>query len=177
MNWRGMWSFVYAIEPSMDENPPWTPPDARHPKAILDIVRFLDVENTARYAKRAGWTCCTIFVSDATRLLFAEIPLDPVGPRKWYNRGANQMISWMQQVGFVRHDWRLCQDAAEAQARANHGFPTVVIAREEGSPGHVALVIPGQQNARGFPHVAQAGLVNFSAGYWENPAAQYITHP
>jgi hypothetical protein len=176
MKWRSKWSFTHAIEPGPEEKTPYNDVLSRHPEALLRVIRFLEVEKTARYQPRDGWTCCTVFVSDVTRLMHCEICLDPKGPRKWYNRGANEMVQYIKLVATVEQGWYWVKTAQEAQDLANRGLPVVGMIARQGEPGHVVMVIPGKLNANGFPHVAQAGDICASSHYWENPAVQYIAH-
>jgi hypothetical protein len=176
LNWRGKWSMTHAIEPPPQENPPWNAPINRYPKAILRINDFLDVEHNPRYEPRDEWTCCTVFVSDFTRMMHCEICLDPAGSTKWYNRNANWMVKYIHQICLVRDGWRLVVSARGAQTRANQGYPVVAFKADPAATGHVAMVIPGQLDENGLPLLANAGRINAKAWRWADPAVQYVTH-
>ena len=176
LNWRGKWSLTHSIEPPPEDNPPWNTPIVRSRGNLQRIINFLDVENTPRYQPRQGWTCATIFVSDVTRLMHCEICLDPMGERKAYNRAANDMIDYILSVSLLHEGWRHLETASEAQACANEGFPVVALKVDPTVIGHLAIVVPGELNADGFPLIAQAGLRCFSAGRWTEQGVDYITH-
>lgn len=191
VDWRGLWSMIYDIEPPTTDNPPWNAPEDRSQQAIWRIVKFLDVENTPRYQPRNDSTCCTIFVADVTRMMHCGIPTDPTGSVRWSNRAANIMIRWLDKVGLKTEGWRELASAEEAQARANLGYPTVGLYTDPNGPGHVVMVVPGQvktiqvdigtkRNPKLVDivatHTAQAGAKNFSSGYWAKPGIRYITH-
>jgi hypothetical protein len=176
LNWRGLWSMTHAIEPPPAEKPPWNTSFNRSPKAITRIVEFLDVTRTPRYQPRQDISCCTIFVSDVTRLLGCEICLDPSGAKRWYNRNANTMIQYIDKVGIPSEGWRRVSSRQEAQALANQGKPVVGMWRNPSGAGHMYMVVPGELDSSGYPLVAQAGAKLFSAGRWRNPDATYITH-
>jgi hypothetical protein len=176
INWRNKWSLTHSIEPPLEESPPWNAPITRSAANLQRIIDFLDVENTARYEPRQGWTCAAIFVSDVTRMMHCEICLDPAGERKAYNRAANDMIDYIMTVSLIEHGWFPVDSAEQAQQRANEGFPVIALKIDPNIIGHLAVVVPGTLNEGGFPLIAQAGLRCFNAGRWTEPGIEYISH-
>ena len=176
LNWRSKWSLTHAIEPPPEENPPWNAQITRSRVNLQRVIDFLDVENTPRYEPRQGWTCASVFVSDVTRLMHCEICLDPIGERKAYNRAANDMIDYILSVSVPMHGWKKLHATADAQAHANAGHPVVALVNNPDVIGHLAMVVPGDLNADGFPLIAQAGLRCFSAGRWTEEGVEYFTH-
>jgi membrane-bound lytic murein transglycosylase B len=72
------------------------------------------------------------------------------------------MNSWLNTQG-PKHGWRQVS-AAEAQALANKGCPTVATWKNPtGGHGHIGVIRPGQLK-NGSPTMAQAGGTNFNKG-------------
>jgi hypothetical protein len=143
---------------SVDENPRYTP-----------------------YKQGKGDTYCNIFIWDVTRAMGAEIPhwrdengnciiVDPGESydslvRKEYTEvDANGNCDWLVQHG-AENGWRQV-GAEEAQKMANEGHPAVAAWKNpvRGSPGHIAMVRPGEITSNG-PAIAQAGATNFNNGH------------
>jgi hypothetical protein len=184
VNWRKAWMWANKDGDILDELAPYNDIVVRNKPGELQganierVIAFLDVENNPRYepalhnTEGRNWladtnndgtvTMCTVFVADATRILHAEIPLQP-------NRAANIMCSWLENASLnpASSGWRLVASPEEAQALANQGQVVVVTQRRSGA-GHVALVRPVPETealqAGGHdPHTAQAGAVNSSS--------------
>lgn len=164
---------------------PWLPLTAlltsgsacRTAELLLRVVAQFGLDTAARWLKHVSTqangektlaTYCNIWLSDVTKALGCEIP-------RWWQHGAllvelsaNDQQRWLQGEG-LRHGWRPCT-VAEAQARANMGYPAVVTWRnpevdpvtKREHPGHVALFVPDQGEEGLF--IAQAGLTCFSRG-------------
>lgn len=176
LKWRSLWSMTHTIEPAPDENPPWNTALNRSPAALQQIIQFLNVEKTLRYAPRDNITCCTIFVSDVTRMMGCEVCLDPQGAKRWSNRNANIFIQYFQQVSIPKHGWEPIPNRKEAQNIANQGYPVIGYWRNATGPGHMFMVVPGALDSEGRPFVAQAGAKVFSAGRWDHPDVKFIGH-
>lgn len=184
VNWRKAWAWSNKDGDILDELAPYNDNIVRNKPGELQgenierVIAFLDVENNPRYdpalhnTEGRNWradtnndgtvTMCTVFVADSTRLLCAEIPLQP-------NRAANIMCTWLENASLnpASSGWRLIASPEEAQALANQGQVVVVTQRRTGA-GHVALVRPVPETealeAGGRdPHIAQAGAVNSSS--------------
>lgn len=184
VNWRKAWMWANKDGDILDPQAPYNDsvvrnkPGELHGTNIERVIAFLDVENNPRYdpalhnSEGRNWlvdtnkdgtvTMCTVFVADATRMLHAEIPLQP-------NRAANIMCNWLEKAASnpASTGWRLIASPEEAQALANQGQVVVVSQRRSGA-GHVALVRPVPQaealeDGGRDPHTAQAGAVNSSS--------------
>lgn len=107
-------------------------------------------------------TYCNIFLWDCTKALSCEVPhwVDPstgveVPMGKGKEQSANTVVDWFVQHG-LDFDWMACS-RKKAMSRATLGYPTVVLWKNPGGIGHVAMVLPGVD----FTHIAQAGGTNF----------------
>lgn len=163
---------------------PWLPLTAaltsgsacRTPELLERVVGQFGLDTAKRWEKHVVElaegkrvdTYCNVALSDLTKALGCEIP-------RWWQRGAlmvqlsaNDQQRWLRREG-VQHGWRGCT-VAEAQARANMGYPAAttwlnpevhpVTKREQ--PGHVGLFVPDRGELGLF--IAQAGMTNFSRG-------------
>lgn len=126
-----------------------------------DVLNQFAVGVNLRYARRDGNTYCNIFVWDATKAMGAELP-------HWVNGrelDANGMNAWLRNNG-AANGWQRAT-AAEAQAAANRGQPSVASWNNPGGIGHIAMVRPGALTNDG-PASAQAGSHNFNHGHIAN---------
>jgi hypothetical protein len=184
VNWRKAWAWSSKDGDILDEQAPYNDSIVRNKPGELQgtnierVIAFLDVENNPRYdpalhnTEGKNWradtnndgtvTMCTVFVADATRMLCAEIPLQP-------NRAANIMCNWLENAALdpASTGWRLIASPEEAQALANQGQVVVVSQRRSGA-GHVALVRPvpeaeALEESGRDPYIGQAGAINSSA--------------
>ncbi len=160
-------------------------PGARQALIYVDTLKQFDVVTNPRYAKNKlgfGETYCNIFMWDATLALGCEIPhwVDPFGNRAAVGKGkelnANASFDWLMGKGFNDQGWMLISEKT-AVGRASYGFPTVVIWKNPGGIGHVALVMP----STGPVKIAQAGGTNlFDAdlvkGFGSGKQLKYLTH-
>ena len=176
IKWRSQWSFTHAIEPPPDEAPPWNDAFSRYPEGLHQILEFLDIESTARYQPRQGQTGAAIWVSDVTRMMHCEIPLDPIGQKKWNTQNPEDMVRYIQEESIPKDGWRSIS-VEDAQERANQGYPVVAFREQTGGfRANLAVVVPGHLNSHGFPLVSQANYTCYRAGRWEDPEIIYITH-
>jgi hypothetical protein len=175
-------------------NPPLRgDPSCRNRATYDDVINQFAVGNNPRYAPRDSSgdgirdTFCNIFVWDVTRAMGAEIPhwvdgsSNPAAVGSGRELSANATVDWLRQHGH-RHGWRRVSEA-EAQRLANQGHPSVVVWKNPGGIGHVAVVRPGEVTSKG-PAIAQAGVRNFNHGhvkdafgnapveYWVNDAGK-----
>jgi hypothetical protein len=151
----------------------------RSAENLRATVALFCVESAERYRRRditgdgAPETFCNIFVSDTTRALGAEIPHNVAGA--WQDVRAN--AEWLR----AKNDgWRIAT-AAEAQARANVGYPSIVVwDAPNRAHGHIALLVPQRTNETGVV-IAQAGASNFShgpliRGFGQAAPLEFFTH-
>jgi hypothetical protein len=148
-------------------NPPLTnAPGNRSATAYAQVINQFAVAHNPRYEpghQGRGETYCNIFTWDITRAMGAEIPHwvdgsgNSVGVGKGHELNANATVDWLNRHG-ARHGWRPAS-AEEAQRTANGGHPAVVVWKNPGGIGHVAVVRPGELTSRG-PTIAQAGARN-----------------
>ncbi|MEO8391793.1 MAG: hypothetical protein ABI700_02270 [Chloroflexota bacterium] len=144
---------------------PYSSPDMRtatpSPKYVEEAIRYLAPGTTQRYipaSDRDGKiiaTFCNIFVNDATRILYSEIPNNPS------NTTVHFMLQWLEQQGAAA-GWRKTLSGEEAQNHVNDGHIAIMLWSSGQPEDHVALVRPGQGNqVDGFywPRVAQAGAI------------------
>lgn len=137
----------------------------RSAEAYKSVVKQFQVETNPRYVKgHSGGkeTYCNILLWDATKAMGCEVPhwVDeatgvevPMG--KGQELSANGVCTWFS-THALKFGWMQCSKQ-KAMERATAGFPTVVLWRNAGGIGHVAMVLPGTD----FTHIAQAGSNNF----------------
>ncbi len=177
-------------------NPPLSgQPSQRNASTYDNVINQFAVANNPRYTPKGNDTYCNIFAWDVTRAMGATLPhwVFPGGePAEYkangaYELNANAGHRWLNEDG-AKYGWRQVS-AAEAQALANQGHPTVVSYDSLSSaPGHIAVVRPGQLNANG-PTIAQAGATNTNFAhvkdtfgnkpvqYWVNDKGTAATGP
>lgn len=176
-DWRKAWAWANPNGDILDPNAPYSDPDFRTMPGEAQgsnterIIKYLDVEHNPRYdpSLHNGNTMCTIYVADATRIMNAEIPMQP-------NRSANAMVQWLQNASANPSSGWKHIDVSEAQNLANQGHPVVAT-----QPGHVAMVrpVPEGGNMDGTnrnPYIAQAGATNRSSTRVSNTFNQPVTY-
>ena len=124
------------------------------------IGDWLQVETSARYAKRDGKTFCNIYAADFAYLAGVYLP------RVWWTSAAiarlaagqmlqaapgdtvremraDDLFRWLLDFG-ATFGWRRVSDASALQAAANAGGIGIVCADREaqGLPGHITVVVP-----------------------------------
>ena len=124
-------------------------------------------------------THCNIFAGDVIDAMGLPVPHRPIGRVDVWN-------DWMSTDGRSHH-WQQVEEE-EAQARADQGYPTLVL-----WPGHVAVVRPGgmrtaqrrdfdavppRPDMKAGPTTAQAGEWNWNRGglSWADGSPTYWTH-
>jgi hypothetical protein len=129
------------------------------PERLNQVLDNLNVERNPKYlpsgprGNRTTW--CNRFSQDALRGLGVPEGKFPTGL-------ANNMNTWFHTQG-AKNGWRKVS-AAEAQALANQGKPTVATWKNPtGGHGHIGVIRPGELK-NGSPTMAQAGGTNFNKG-------------
>jgi len=162
-------------------------------KPLPEIVKWLDVEHSARYQPEANATYCNVYATDVCYL--AEVYL----PRVWWidpksvtdgtpisyggtvrELNANALYDWLNEWG-ATFGWKPVADAAEAQQAADAGH-VVVICAAQANPkrsGHITVVVPQSESVQMrtdggivLPVQSQAGRKNFECScepgrWWE----------
>lgn len=132
---------------------------ARSPDTLRAVAAQFDVESNPRYQRTATSTFCNIAVWDMTRALGAEVPHwieDKTVVKGWRELNVNATLEWMEIAGGAS-GWNEV-DGAEAARRADAGFPTIVMWKNPGGHGHIALCLPSKGNGI---RIAQAGAHNY----------------
>lgn len=155
----------------------------RFPQQYITVCKQFDVVNNPRYQRNAsGATMCNIYLWDCTKAMSCEVPhwVDPVtGVEVPMGKGrelsANGVFDWFFAHG-LDAGWMRCS-AEQAKKRASAGYPTVVLWKNPGKIGHVAMVLPGMD----YIHIAQAGShnyfdVNIKMGFGGIRDLAYYTH-
>lgn len=157
----------------------------RSPDAYKQVAKQFEVETNPRYVKGhsgGSETYCNIFLWDVTKAMGCEVPhwVDvatgvevPMGKGK--ELSANGVCDWFK-THALKFDWMPC-GVGQARKRASAGYPTVVLWKNPGGIGHVAMVLPGKD----FTHIAQAGSNNFfdldlTKGFGSVGPLEFYTH-
>lgn len=160
----------------------------RSPANYLAAVKQFEVETNPRYERGHAnpgvgkETYCNIFLWDVTVAMSCEVAhwVDPatgveVPKGKGMELSANGVCDWFA-THALKFGWMQC-GKAKAMERASMGLPTVVLWKNPGGIGHVAVVLPGAD----FCHIAQAGANNFfdkdlSKGFGGITSLLFYTH-
>lgn len=151
------------------------------------VAKQFDVETNPRYVRGhlsngGRETYCNIYVWDVTLAMDCQIPhwVDPatgagVPMGKGREQDANTVCDWMA-IHALEHGWMICSEF-QARKRASAGYPTVIMWKNPGGIGHVAVVLPGMD----FTHTAQSGGTNFfdlnmTAGFGAIRNMVFYTH-
>lgn len=181
-------------EPGMPRRNP-ADPEAEKSAALGQIIRYLDVEKSARYAPDTRSTYCNIYAYDYAYLGGAYIP------RVWWTSkaivdlragksvaaqygatvselNANSLYNWLEDYG-AEFGWKRVFDAHEIQEAANGGGIGIICAirKNLNEPGHICAVVPETATYTavrtagkvGVPLQSQAGRTNkkyFSQNWW-----------
>ena len=140
-----------------------------------EIVDFLRVDQSPRYATGSGKTYCNIYMHDYCRLSGAYLP------RVWWTRkalvslaasgkvqpaygttvqelNANSLYQWLEEFG-PDFGWRRTVNVTKLQEAANSGQVCLIVGqrKELNQPGHICAVVPETKD-----HIAsrKAGLVS-----------------
>jgi hypothetical protein len=162
--------------------------DQRSPTNYIAAAKQYEVETNPRYVRGHAnpgvgrETYCNIYLWDVTVAMKCEVAhwVDPATgvetPRgKGIELSANGVVDWFT-THSMKFGWMQC-DKSKAMARASGGHPSVVLWKNPGGIGHVAVVLPGLD----FCHIAQAGGSNFfdqnlTKGFGNIPNLLFFTH-
>jgi hypothetical protein len=126
----------------------------------IEVVRWLNVENSPRYQPKVGTTYCNIYAHDYCTALGAYLPRvwwtglaikeqedgkQPV-PKYGVNLvelSANGLFHWLSKWS-GEFNWRRVVTLDEVQEAANRRRAVVICARRhfEAHPGHISVVVP-----------------------------------
>ncbi len=159
------------------------------------VVKYLDVERSARYRRGPGTTYCNIYAHDYATLAGVYLP------RVWWMRkalvnlargeqvpvqygttvaemNANSLYTWLEEFG-IDFGWRRTVDIDELQKAVNAGQVAIICAQrtELNQPGHITAVVPETATHHAIrkadrvtvPLQSQAGAGNyayFSRTWW-----------
>jgi len=129
-------------------------------KGIHDVVNFLDVERSIRYAPDSKNTFCNIYAYDVTYCLGAYLP------RVWWTSDsivkwqqgvtvpvqydktvteytANRIANWFEKFGSL-FGWQRLIDVTRFQQEVNKGQLGILVAQRINmeNPGHIVAVVP-----------------------------------
>jgi hypothetical protein len=158
------------------------------PAELDAIVRYLDVERSARYKREATQTFCNVYACDYCYLAGVYLP------RVWWNAqaladiakgravaakygvtvselNANALYEWLRDFG-TSFGWTQAASLDDLQSAANAGQISVICARRKplNLSGHIAVVVPesappavAETTEAGIrvPLQSQAGRINY----------------
>lgn len=164
--------------------------------SILNIVEFLDVENSFRYSPKTNATYCNIYAYDFSFLCGCYIPrvwwdaksiieiskgnsVTPIYGKTVFEQNANSIHDWFLSYG-KEFAWKRSFDLNELQNSANEGKVVIIVAAQKNAnlSGHITAVVPenglhkATRHASGEvlkPLQSQAGRVNrkyFNQNWW-----------
>lgn len=166
------------------------PTPADRARQLGDILTYLGVGHSARYAAGAGKTYCNIYAHDYAHLAGTFVP------RVWWTRkalmalaagqamppaygttvqelNANSLYNWLEEFG-PDFGWHRSVDLTEVQHAANAGQVCLVSGQRKdlNTAGHICAVVPEMAEHRAIrqgervrvPLMSQAGARNFAYG-------------
>lgn len=167
-------------------------------QALHDIINWLAVEKSPRYAPSAGKTYCNIYAYDYCYLAGVYLPrvwwtskalielikgqaVTPIYDKTVQELNANSLHNWFRDYG-DDFGWRRTFDLNDLQERANQGKVCIISARrvELNRSGHICAVAPETGVHRAtrkgdkvvVPLQSNAGASNFRYGtkteWWTN---------
>lgn len=130
------------------------------PGELVEVVNYLDVENSLRYRRKPNTTYCNIYAYDYCYLAGVYLPrvwwmdqaLVDLGKGKSVRVSyggtireltANSLFEWLSGWG-GKFGWVRALSLTELQTRANAGDVCLIVARrkETNRPGHICAVVP-----------------------------------
>jgi hypothetical protein len=166
--------------------------------SIHNVVEYLDVEHSARYAPKLPSTYCNIYAYDVAYCLGAYLPrvwwtaeaivqlqqgkiLVPKYDQNITEYTANRICNWFDQYG-VSFGWQRLFDLTALQNEVNKGRLGIIVAQRinMSNPGHIVAVVPENDQHKAkwngsmviSPLQSQAGARNkkyFSGlNWWED---------
>jgi len=128
--------------------------------AVHNLLDYLDVEHSARYAPGEGSTFCNIYAYDVAYCLGAYLPrvwwtaeaivqlqqgqtLTPKYDQNITEYTANRICNWFDQYG-VSFGWQRLFDLTILQNEVNKGKLGIIVAQRinMSNPGHIVAVVP-----------------------------------
>jgi hypothetical protein len=164
-------------------------------KQLTAIVKWLDVENKARYGPTSSVTYCNIYAydycylagvylprvwwrEDAIAKLRAGKPVEPIYAKTVDEINANSLVTWFSNYGST-FGWRRTLDLTELQNAANDGQAVIICAQHKvpNHHGHICAVVPEISTQKAVrsgatvtkPLQSQAGGTNrkyFASTWW-----------
>lgn len=154
--------------------------DGARQNPVIRAVKWLSVENSARYLPEGKSTFCNVYAHDLSRLLGIYLP------RIWWTENAgipvlgksvrevtsNDISHWLIGHG-SRFGWRRLLDADDAQKCANGGQLVLVSGEDTcGGHGHISVVVPESNRLHAIrvgghvvsPVQSHAGRTNVGVG-------------
>ena len=181
----------YPTKKNRECAPVYTNKKGKRSKAAYNrVINQFQVETRERYRRDSNGTYCNIFAWDVMSAMGTTLPHWLLGEtpadsrtKGALERNANETFDWLSR-NYRKYGWKRV-NAAQAQERANRGYPTFAIWRNNsGGAGHEMVVRPEGQVYRyssyNGPVIAQAGATN--RNYWNirntlgNRVPVYYTH-
>jgi hypothetical protein len=177
------------IEPGWLNDVYWIPVNAplkndidnRSPEEYYNVIAQFQVESSDRYAKKDDNTFCNIFTWDVASAMNVRIPhyfddkLMPADEEAYVYTGSANVRACFLEIRGKEYGWKVV-DAKTAQLRANEGYPTIGVWKNNNAAvddngvsahypsGHMMVVRPSPtgisyRRIKG-PYIAQAGEEN-----------------
>lgn len=127
---------------------------------IHNVIKYLDVEHSARYAPDSLHTYCNIYAYDVAYCLGAFLPrvwwtesaiaeikegkdVTPLYDRTITELTANLITDWFEKYG-SSFGWKRLFDLTLLQNEVNKGMPGIIVAQRinMNNPGHIDAVVP-----------------------------------
>lgn len=173
-------------------NEPNLPKGNGSPESLTEIVKFLKVENSARYKQNVVngsivATYCNIYAFDYCNLAGGYLPrvwwksdlalkiklgadLEAQYGKTVFELNANALLDWFVDYSDL-FGWQKQNDLKEAQRLANEGWIVIIVAKQKNTAraGHITAIVPETNEHRAIlsdskylPLQSQAGAVNHS---------------
>lgn len=133
---------------------------------VLDVVRWLAVEQSPRYRPKRATTYCNVYAYDVACAVGGYLPrvwwvpsalaeierardVAPLYGRTVGELNANSLHRWFETWGTC-FGWMRIESVDQAQREANDGALVAITARrrEESASGHISIVAPESEGAR-----------------------------
>ncbi len=161
------------------------------PAELEAILRYLDVETSARYQRTDTQTYCNVYACDYCYLAGVYLPRVWWTPRAIADIDAGRMVTakyadtvaelnanalyaWLRDFG-PAFGWSRTDSLEQLQRTANAGQVSVICAQRSplNKPGHIALVVPDLPSPQDAPLQSQAGRINYQSSrapgrWWES---------
>jgi hypothetical protein len=165
-------------------------------KQLGRIIKWLDVENKARYRPKSGSTYCNVYSYDycylsgvyiprvwwmqtALAKILSGTPQSPVYDQTVAEMTANRIFNWLKNFG-SSFGWRRTFDLTELQNAANDGQVGIICAQrvDMEKPGHICPVVPEtstQKAMRNGSEVTKPLQTNAGGTNWDYVARIWWT--